>query len=59
MSDGDFFSFDAYYTKCNLQFFVNFSNEIYDLTNYPLWVALYLTFQAYGILGLLFNTFLL
>ena len=55
----ELFDFDEYYTQCDLQFYLNFSNEIYDLRNYPVWVALYLTFQWYGILGLLFNTFLL
>ena len=55
----DLLNMDDYYKSCDVQFYLDFANEIYDLRNYPLWVFLYLTFQWYGILGLLFNTFLL
>ena len=48
-----------YYNSCDLQFYLNFTNEIYDLLNYPLWVVLYLTFQFYGLLGIVFSTFAL
>ena len=48
---------EKYYTSCDLQWYINFANEVYDISNYPMWLTLYGLFQTLGIFGILFSAF--
>ena len=47
------------YTKCDLEFFLRFNKERYDLINYPVYIVLYLLFQFLGAWGYVFSALLL